>query len=100
MDYFSISSPDGEHLGFLIIMADEGDDVSQSGEFALKLQDAGQQERVLCLVEQDERALFWAMESDKLVLFNSDDEILGSIRQEWLTIFGHHFLLTDLTGTM
>lgn len=100
MHYFSISAPDGEHLGFLVMSSDEDSDTPQSGEFALKLQAVGQNERVLRLVEDDERALFWQIDGDKVWLRDSDDETLGHIRQEWLTIHGHHFLLTDLTGTM
>lgn len=100
MNYFSVSNPDGEHLGFLVMMSDDDSETPQSGEFALKLQYAGLDEHILCLVEQDERPLFWFVERDKVILMNSDDEILGNIHQEWLTIYGHHFVLNDLVGTM
>lgn len=100
MHYFSISAPDGEHLGFLVMTSEEESDTPQNGEFALKLQPSGQSVRVLRLVEDDTRALFWHLEGDKVYLFDSDESLLGNIRQEWLTIHGQHFLLTDLTGTM
>lgn len=101
MHYFSLSQPDGEHLGFLVMMADdESSEAPETGQFALTLHDVGWQYEPLSHIAADERALFWRIEGDRVLLHDSDDVWLGFIRQEWLVLDGEYFLLADLTGNV
>ena len=77
MHYFSIHTQDGEHAGFFIMLADdESQNPPQSGRFAIKLQS-----------------------EDRIELF-FDDKNIGALRNEYLTVSGKTFILTDLTGAM
>ena len=45
-------------------------------------------------------ALSWAVEGDKVDVWDSDGDIRGRIRAEYLTIGNHTFILNDLTGAV
>lgn len=93
---FALFSPDNTHLGFWLMLTNE--DHSESGQFALKLNEAGEHFAVLRALQEDEHALFWQVQADRVVLFDHNHLILGNIKQEWLHLSGQTFLLTDLTG--
>lgn len=105
MHYFSIHTSSGEHLGFLIMLADdENEQPPQSGRFTVKLQsEAPPQDsvaaRTLSLYQSTDTPFYWAVEKDSVSLFDDGGHI-GRIRNEYLTIGGHTLLLNDLTGTM
>lgn len=106
MHYFSIHTPADQHIGFLILLADnEHEQPSQSGQFAVKLHDDGRaadhpnSTRILSRL-QNESPLFWRVEGDHIVLFDGTHNHLGSIRQEHLRLSGQDLLLNDLTGNL
>ena len=49
---------------------------------------------------QKQPALSWAVEGDKVDVWDSDGDIRGRIRAEYLTIGNHTFILNDLTGAV
>jgi hypothetical protein len=103
MHYFSIHTQDGEHAGFFIMLADdESQNPPQSGRFAIKLQSedaAAAAGGVLSPFEQTDIPQYWRVVKDRIELF-FDDKNIGALRNEYLTISGKTFILTDLTGAM
>ena len=101
MHYFSIHTQDGEHAGFFIMLADdESQNPPQSGRFAIKLQSEDAAETaVLSPFEQTDIPQYWRVVKDRIELF-FDDKNIGVLRNEYLTISGKTFILTDLTGAM
>lgn len=105
MHYFSIHTLNGEHLGFLIMLADDESQAQpQSGRFAVKLQSEqapqdAESVRILSVLEQSQRLLFWRVEKERVSLFEGDQPA-GSIRNEYLTVAGKQWVLNDLTGMM
>ena len=101
MHYFSIHTQDGEHAGFFIMLADdESQNPPQSGRFVIKLQSENSVEAaVLSPFEQTDIPQYWRVVKDRMELF-FDDKNIGSLRNEYLTISGKTFILTDLTGAM
>ena len=103
MHYFSIHTPAGEHLGFLIMLADdENEQPPQSGRFAIKLQSEALPQdtaavRALAEYQDSEQALYWALAKDGINLF-SEQENIGRLRQEFLTISGQTLLINDISG--
>ena len=78
MHYFSIHTQQGAHVGFFIMLPDdESETQPKSGRFAVKLQ-------------SEEGAVAEVL----------DDAPVGSLRNEYLTVSGQTFVLTDLTGAM
>ena len=49
--------------------------------------------------EQTEIPQYWRVVKDRIELF-FDDALVGSLRNEYLTVSGQTFVLTDLTGAM
>ncbi|HHK5985768.1 TPA: hypothetical protein ACQWGQ_001349 [Neisseria subflava] len=101
MHYFSIHTQDGEHAGFFIMLADdESQNPPQSGRFAIKLQsEDAAAAAVLYPFEQTDIPQYWRVVKDHIELF-FDDKNIGTLRNEYLTISGKTFILTDLTGAM
>lgn len=105
MHYFSIHTQEGAHLGFFIMSADDESQAQpQSGRFAVKLQSEQvphDQAAVGVLQPLQDRAgpLFWRVEKDRVELF-TDEENIGTIRNEYLTLSGQTLVLNDLTGMM
>ncbi|MBS4945029.1 MAG: hypothetical protein KHZ64_07570 [Neisseria mucosa] len=100
MHYFSIHTQDGEHAGFFIMLADdESQNPPQSGRFAIKLQSEDAAAAVLSPFEQTDIPQYWRVVKDRIELF-FDDKNIGALRNEYLTVSGKTFILTDLTGAM
>ncbi len=101
MHYFSIHTQDGEHAGFFIMLADdESQNPPQSGRFAIKLQsEDAAAAAVLSPFEQTDIPQYWRVVKDRIELF-FDDKNIGALCNEYLTVSGKTFILTDLTGAM
>lgn len=101
MHYFSIHTQQGAHVGFFIMLPDdESETQPQSGRFAVKLQsEEGAAAEVLAPFGQTEIPQYWRVVKDRIELF-FDDAPVGSLRNEYLTVSGQTFVLTDLTGAM
>lgn len=105
MNYFSIHTYSGEHLGFLIMLADDESQAQpQSGMLAFKLQSETPPEdqaaaALLTRLEQSPQPLVWRIEKDRVEVFQAQENI-GTIRQEYLNLGGKIFVLNDLTGLM
>ena len=103
MHQFSIHTPAGTHLGFLIMLPDDVHEPTH-GQLALKLLDnlpnmlhtAAQP-----LIEwANAGALTWIVGNQNVSVHDEDGELMGSIRQEWLIIKGAQFVLNDLEGAL
>ena len=101
MHYFSIHTQQGAHVGFFIMLPDDESEAQpQSGRFAVKLQsEEGVVAEALVPFEQTEIPQYWRVVKDRIELF-FDDAPVGSLRNEYLTVSGQTFVLTDLTGAM
>ena len=103
MHYFSLHTEDDEHVGFLIMYPHE-DSHNQSGDLAVKLREDlpdALRRHVQVLAEWEKQpALSWAVEGDKVDVWDGDGDIRGRIRAEYLTIGNHTFVLNDLTGAV
>lgn len=101
MYYFSIHTQQGAHVGFFIMLPDdESETQPQSGRFAVKLQsEEGAAAEALAPFGQTEIPQYWRVVKDRIELF-FDDAPVGSLRNEYLTVSGQTFVLTDLTGAM
>ena len=95
MQQFTINTPDGEHLGFLMMLADD-EQTHASGQLAIKLTTNVQDNRLTDW--QNEGALFWAIDGDCVKVRDANDILRGTIRQQWLVIGSEHYLLENLTG--
>jgi len=72
----------------------------QSGRFVIKLQNEDAAEAaVLSPFEQTDIPQYWRVVKDRIELF-FDNAPVGSLRNEYLTVSGQTFVLTDLTGAM
>lgn len=101
MNYFTIYTEDDEHVGFLIMLADDGGEQdAQHGQFAIKLVDNALQAACKLAQFADNTELLWYIHKDVVNLFDENEQPIGTIRQQYLTIQGQHFLLNDLTGAM
>lgn len=106
MHYFSIHHSNGEHLGFFIMLAnDETEQQPQSGRFIIKLQSEQIPSDTAAIaslepLQSPEPPLYWAVEKDHIILFSEENQAIGCIRNEYLTIGKHTLLLNDLTGAM
>lgn len=80
---------------------DESQNPPQSGRFVVKLQSEDAAEAaVLSPFEQTDIPQYWrVVVKDRIELF-FDDKNIGALRNEYLTISGKTFILTDLTGAM
>ncbi|EGV34707.1 HLGFF motif protein [Neisseria weaveri] len=105
MHYFSIHTLAGEHLGFLVMMADnEHENPPGSGYLTVKLQseqapkdEAAAQAVHAC--ETVDSPLTWLLEKNGIALYGGTEPI-GRIRNEYLTLHGQTLVLNDLTGMM
>lgn len=105
MHYFSLHTQTDEHIGFLIMEADDENGQTDCGQFAVKLlgenPNAGEAEwRGLAQCAESENALFWRAEGDRVGLYDADGQPLGTIRQQWLLMGQQRFVLNDLTGVL
>ncbi|EFH23231.1 HLGFF motif protein [Neisseria polysaccharea] len=99
MHYFSIHDQSGQHIGFFVLLADDESEARpQSGRFAVKLED-GAGNHVLSPFGQTEVPQYWRVVKDRIELF-FDEALVGTLRNEYLTVSGQTFVLNDLTGNM
>lgn len=103
MYQFSLHTPEGEHIGFLIMLAND-EQHPTNGQLALKLlsnlsaQLLHKHQPIVRLAR--EKTLFWTIASERVTLFDVEQTPCASIYQQWLNIGGEHYLLNDLTGTL
>ena len=99
MHQFSIHRPSGEHLGFLVMLADdETSSHPESGQLALQIQPAAQGSALARLAQA--QTLYWQLTRDHVRIHDEDGDYRASIRQEWLIIGGEHYQLNDLEGNL
>ena len=99
MHQFSIHAPDGEHLGFLVMLADdETRPQPESGQLALQIQPAAKNTALARLAQA--QTLYWQFTRDHVRIHDEDGDYRANIRQEWLIIGGEHYQLTDLEGSL
>lgn len=103
MHTFSLHTCDDEHIGFFVMLPD--DEGNQSGQFAIKLSSEHAPSQPSILRDLDELAqrddaLFWAVQGEKVALFDGEHNPLGTIRQQVLRVGGKDFILNDLTGAI
>lgn len=107
MHYFTISSEDNQHLGFLVMMADDEHSSSPDcGCFAIKAQaDADAQQhytaqwRILSQLATAP-ALYWQRTGDEVRLSDAEGSPIGRLQQQYLKLNGQPFVLHELTGTL
>ena len=97
MRQFSLSLPDGTHVGFLMMLADD-EQTDPSGQLAVRVV---QDVNVPRLEQwQNQGALFWEMVGDKVEIHDNHGVLCGTMAQEWLKIDSECFILGDLTGAI
>ena len=105
MHYFSIHTQAGEHLGFLIMLADdESAEQPQGGYLTVKLQSEEtpqDQAAVAALLPLQSVAtpLSWRIVKERVELLDGETPV-GTIRNKYLTLQGQTLVLNDLTGLM
>lgn len=105
MHYFSLHTPQGTHLGFFIMLPDdEHQHPAQSGRFIIKLQSESPLspalQTSLAPYQNPNIPLYWTVDKDRVTLLDSERNMIGSIRNEYLTLNGQSLLLSDMTGLM
>ena len=99
MHQFSIHARSGEHLGFLVMLADdETSPQPESGQLALQIQPAAQGSALARLAQA--QTLYWQLTRDHVRIHDEDGDHCANIRQEWLLIGGERYLLNDLEGSL
>ena len=103
MRQFTLSTPNGTLLGFLVLMADNDDEpVSGSAMIqvhaaALPPEDAAPARALEALAGQ---LLVWQLHGDGIALYDADGGLAADVRQQYLRLGGHTLLLTDLEGNL
>ena len=97
MQQFSLSTPDGEHLGFMIMLADD-EQTNQSGQLAIRLSNFTHFPQLHDW--EKEASLCWTVVNDKVQVRDSNNVLRGTIHQQWLSIGTERFLLNDLLGAL
>ncbi|MDO4878763.1 MAG: hypothetical protein Q3966_05640 [Neisseria sp.] len=103
MQYFSINTPEGLHLGFLVMLEDEGDGrTAQSGSLVVKLQSESPipdfAERALSPLSDPQAACSWEADADGADIYDAQGRALGRIRQQYLNLGGQMFVLENMVG--
>lgn len=105
MYYFSINDEQGVHLGFLVWMVDDDKHHPLSGSFAIKAQapqpltNFPDSFHVLNQI-QSEIGLSWQQQGDVFALYLQNKTQIGYLKQQYLTLYEHIFVLNDLTGVV
>ena len=105
MHYFSLHTPQGNHLGFFIMLPDnENERPAQSGRFIIKLQSESplspMLQTALEAYQNPAIPLYWAVQQDHVALFDEQRQLIGTIHNEHLKLNGQSLLLNDMTGLM
>ena len=105
MHYFTLNSRDNVHLGFLVMLEDEGAP-DQHGCFAVKPQAENTvaakyaaEWAVLCRLA-DTETLTWRRRGDSIYLQDAAGSNIGRWQQQHVRLLGQDFLLNDLNGVM
>ena len=103
MRQFTLSTPNGTLLGFLVLMADNDDEpvsgnaMIQAHTVALPPEDAAPARALEALAGQ---LLVWQPHGDGIALYDADGGLAADVRQQYLRVGGHTLLLTDLEGNL
>lgn len=103
MRQFTLSTPNGTLLGFLVLMANNDDEpVSGSAMIqvhaaALPPEDAAPARALEALAGQ---LLVWQPHGDGIALYDAEGGLAADVRQQYLRLGGHTLLLTDLEGNL
>ena len=99
MHQFSIHARSGEHIGFLVMLADdETSPQPESGQLALQIQPAAKNTALARLAQA--QTLYWQTAGDHVRIRDEDGDHRAHIRQEWLMVGGEHYQLNDLEGSL
>ena len=103
MRQFTLSTPNGTLLGFLVLMADN-DDEPVSGSAMIQVyaaelppEDAVPARALEALAGQ---LLVWQPHGDGIALYDAEGGLAADVRQQYLRLGGHTLLLTDLEGNL
>ena len=103
MRQFTLSTPNGTLLGFLVLIADNDDEpisgsaMIQEHADALPPEDAASARALEALAGQ---LLVWQPHGDGIALYDADGGLAADVRQQYLRVGGHTLLLTDLEGNL
>ncbi|MDO4694218.1 MAG: hypothetical protein Q4A62_06275 [Eikenella sp.] len=105
MQQFTLSTPEGIHLGFIVFLPDEEyGEPPQSGVCMLRLQAADASPAGLPagnrLQAWAEQALLWRVEGDTLTIYDPTGHPIADLRQQYLRWGGQWFVLSDLNGNL
>ena len=99
MHQFSIHRPSGEHLGFLVMLADdETAPHPESERLPLQIHPAAKNTALARLAQA--QTLYWQTSGDHVHIRDEDGDHRANIRQEWLIVGGEHYQLNDLEGSL
>lgn len=98
MHTFSLHTLDDKHIGFLVMLPENPNEPQRQGAFAIRLIEPKISQ--LNQWEQYDGELLWETRNNIVELFTENNEYIGSIQQQYLTISGQQFLLNDLTGVI
>lgn len=95
MHSFSIHTPQGAHIGFLVLVSD--DETRQHGSLMLRGNESAE---AAALAAWQECALTWHWQGDAAEIRTDNGTPAGSLKAEHLNLGGHTFILNDLTGQL
>lgn len=104
MQYFSLNTPEGAHLGFLVMLEDEGygGRPAQSGALAVKLHSENpipqSAAKILSPLSDPSAACTWEIGADCVEIYDAGGDAVGRIRQQYLTLGGRTFVLENMVG--
>lgn len=102
---YALQTLKGQHLGFLVMAADDGD--ASAGQCLFRAQSSDPADMVLAEYQTlaDIAALsplYWRFQPGQAQaqIFSAEDELLGHIKDEWLFLNGRQYQLVDLVGIL
>ena len=101
MHQFSIHTRSGEHLGFLVMLADDETSPQPERRAASPCKsNPPRKTPALARLAQGAKALYWQTAGDHVRIRDEDGDHRANIRQEWLIVGGEHYQLNDLEGSL
>lgn len=95
MRQFSVSNEAGKHIGFMVFMSEEEE--AQYGVAMLRLLSDTQE---VMLARWANQTLRWVFEGQMIVLHDEDDDVVGRVQAQYLSLAGKVWQLTDLEGNL
>ncbi|MBP6563378.1 MAG: hypothetical protein KA214_07905 [Neisseriaceae bacterium] len=102
---YALQTPKGQHLGFLVMAAD--DDDATTGLCLFRAQSSSPEDSHLAeyqtLVETAARSsLYWRFSPGqaRADILTTDDVCIGHLKDEWLFLGSHQYQLVDLVGIL